>query len=209
MLGLPKSTELNKAIPKKAIFDMFKLSTDEKSLFDSQISRLLIAGEISKNTLPLNNDYNAPNIFIVQIILKTYECDNKNILLLSKLIPHNMLFALMFEDTVRLAVYRAGKVFISDEKPEDEVKLTLAGSTVTGVWENIIEQISGIEKNGAQSLDAAIALEAKKEKLLAKIDSFDKKARKEKQHRRKLEYFEEMKKLKKELETLGKSDMEE
>lgn len=208
MLGLPKSTERNKAMPKKAIFNMFKLSTDERSLFDSQISRLLIAGEISKNTLPLNNDNNDPNIFIVQIILKTHECDNKNILLLSKLIPHNMLFALMFEDMVRLAVYRAGKVFISDEKPEDEVKLTLAGSTVTDVWENIIEQISGIEKNGAQSLDTAIALEAKKEKLLAKINSFDKKARKEKQHRRKLEYFEEMKRLKKELETLGKSDTE-
>lgn len=40
MFGLPKSTEINKQLPKKVIFEKFKPNTTDRKLFDEQISRL-------------------------------------------------------------------------------------------------------------------------------------------------------------------------
>lgn len=51
MLGLPKSTEINKLLPKKAMFDKFKSNAADRKLFDEQISRLTIVAEISPQTV--------------------------------------------------------------------------------------------------------------------------------------------------------------
>lgn len=51
MFGLPRSTEIKKPLPKKAIFDRFKPRPDERKLFDEQINRLVIVAEISPQTL--------------------------------------------------------------------------------------------------------------------------------------------------------------
>ena len=47
MLGLPKSTELNKQLPKKAIFTTFQLSTAEKAKIDADIAKISIVNEVS------------------------------------------------------------------------------------------------------------------------------------------------------------------
>jgi hypothetical protein len=50
MLGLPKATEMNRPLPKKTIFDKFKLDTADRQRFDADIKRLAIVGEISAAT---------------------------------------------------------------------------------------------------------------------------------------------------------------
>ena len=45
MLGLPKATELNKQLPKKAIYAKFKMNTTEKEKIDKDISRITIVNE--------------------------------------------------------------------------------------------------------------------------------------------------------------------
>ena len=42
MLGLPKSTEVNKQLPKKAIYSKFQLNTVAKAKIDADISRITI-----------------------------------------------------------------------------------------------------------------------------------------------------------------------
>ena len=110
MLGLPKSTEINKFLPKKTIFEKFKPTASQRRLFDSQISRLAIVAEISSQTVNFAVGNDVVAIFVVHAILKGPICDKRNIILLSKLINQNMLFALQYETTIQLAVYRAGKV---------------------------------------------------------------------------------------------------
>jgi hypothetical protein len=50
MLGLPKATELNHPLPKKAIFDKFKPSPTDRQRFDAEIRRLAIVHELSPAT---------------------------------------------------------------------------------------------------------------------------------------------------------------
>ena len=40
MLGLPKSTEMNKQLPKKAIYAKFQMNTAAKDKVDADISRM-------------------------------------------------------------------------------------------------------------------------------------------------------------------------
>lgn len=136
-------------------------------------------------------------------MLKAAGCDKKNIALLSKLIDQRMLFALRYQDTVRFAVYRAEKVFFSENKPVDVWKLNLQGIDLGAVWENIIAGIGGIDLSGGKNLDDIIATNERRNKLIKQITTLDKKAMNERQPRRKWEYAEELKRLKTVLEEIN------
>lgn len=202
MFGLPRSTEIKKPLPKKAIFDRFKPKPDERKLFDEQINRLVIAAEISQQTLAVAASPDVSAIYLILVSLKTPECDKKNIALLSKLIDQRMLFVLQYEDTARLAVYRAERVLVSESKPIDEWKLNLCGLDLGGIWENIIAEIGGIDLTEGKSLDETIVANERRDKLKKQIAALEKKAMNEKQPRRKWELVEELKRLKIEMEEL-------
>lgn len=199
MLGLPKATELAKALPKKAIFDRFKPSPTDRKLFDDQINRLSIVAEISPQTVAIKACADVSAVYVVLVTLKTAECDKKNIALLSKLIDQRMLFVLQFGDTARLAVYRAEKVLVSESKPLSEWKLSLSGLDLKAIWENVIAQIGGIDMTGGADLNATIAENDRQEKLQKQITALEKKAMTERQPRRKWEFAEEVRRLKIEL----------
>jgi len=199
MLGLPKATELAKALPKKAIYDRFKPSPTDRKLFDEQINRMSIVHEISPQTVAIKESAGVSAVYVVLVALKTTECDKKNIVLLSKLIDQRMLFVLQSEDTARLAVYRAEKVLMSESKPLADWKLSLNGLDLEAVWENIIAQIGGIDLTDGVDLDVTIAENSRKEKLLKQIAALEKKAMAERQPRRKWELAEEIRRLKIEL----------
>jgi hypothetical protein len=202
MFGLPRSTEIKKPLPKKAIFDRFKPKPDDRKLFDEQINRLVIVAEISPQTLAVNASLDVSAIYLILVSLKTPECDKKNIVLLSKLIDQRMLFVLQYEDTVRLAVYRAERVLVSESKSLHEWKLNLRGLDLGAIWENIIAEIGSIDLTKGKSLDETIIANECREKLKKKIAALEKKAMNEKQPRRKWELVEEVKKLKNEMEEL-------
>lgn len=202
MLGLPKSTEINKPLPKKAVFDKFKPSPADRKLFDEQINRMAIVAEISPQTVSIAASTDIMAFYVILVTLKVPECDKKNIALLSKLIDQRMVFALQYEDTTRLAVYRAERVLISDSKPNDVWKLSLSGLDLGAVWENIIAEVGGIDLAGGKKLDETIAANERREKLMKQIASLEKKAMNERQPRRKWEYVEEIKRLKAQMEVM-------
>lgn len=202
MLGLPKTTEISRQLPKKAIFEKFRPSPTARKLFDEQINRLSIAHEISSQTVAMKQGEKVAAIYVVLVTLKTSECDKKNIALLSKLIAQRMLFVLQYGDSAQLAVYRADKVLISERKPLDEWKLDLSGLNLDAVWDNVIAQIGGINLSTGADLDEVIAKNDRLEKLQKQIAVLEKKAMSEKQPRRKWELAEEIKRLKNELEDI-------
>lgn len=199
MLKLPKTTEISKALPKKAIFDRFKPSPESRRLFDEQISRMSIVHEISPQTTAIKAGEDASAVYVILVTLKTAECSKKNIALLSKLIDQRMLFVLQFADTARLAVYRADNVLISESKPLADWEVPLSGLDLGAVWENIVAQIGGIDLTTGKELNAAIAENKRIEKLQKQIDALEKKVMAERQPRKKWKIAEEIERLKKEL----------
>lgn len=199
MLGLPRATELSKALPKKAIFDRFKPSPTDRRLFDEQINRMSIVAEISSQTVALKASEGISAVYVILVALKTNQCDKKNITLLSKLIDQRMLFVLQSGENARLAVYHAGRVLMSESIPLTDWKLNLSGLDLEAVWENAIAQIGGIDLTGGNALNAAIAENDRREKLTKQITALEKKAMTERQARKKWELAEEIWRLKIEL----------
>ena len=199
MLGLPRATELSKALPKKAIFDRFKPSPTDRRLFDEQINRMSIVAEISPQTVALKASEDISAVYVILVALKTNQCDKKNIALLSKLIDQRMLFVLQSGENARLAVYHAGRVLMSESTPLTDRKLNLSGLDLEAVWENAIAQIGGIDLTGGKALNATIAENDRREKLTKQIMALEKKAMTERQPRKKWEFSEEIRRLKIEL----------
>ena len=197
MLGLPIATEISKALPKKAIFAKFELKPAQRDHFDEDVAKLAIVNIISPTTIPaLLKGEQIECIYIIDVLLKKQDYDPKNIQLLNKLVPQKMVFALRYEDSIQLAINHT-KLICSDWMAAADATLTLTGLNLDRVWENIAICIGDIEVEDGRTLEEQIQVDDVKAKILKQIDMLETKARNEKQPRKKLEYFEEIRKLKK------------
>lgn len=195
MLGLPKSTELSKQLPKKAIYEKFNMNTAAKEKFDADISRINIVAEISSNTVSIAKGETVSAIYVLQVILKQKEFDSKTISQISKLIEQNMLLVLDYDGERKLAIHHT-KLIQSDWKPSDDCFISLTGLNLDTVWENLVTQVGGIEIKQGHSLDEQIAADEQKEKAEREIARLERMARNEKQPKKKFELVQEIKRLK-------------
>ena len=198
MLGLPKSTELSQSLPKTRLFAKFDLRASQKEHFDEDVSRMAIVNVISQRTIPaLLPGKKVESIYVLEVILKRQDYDHKNILLLSMLIPQNIVFLLRFEVKVQLAIFHT-KLLTSDWGPEPEV--ILSGLDLDAVWESIVKMVGTIEVEEGNTLEEQIHYDEERAKLLKRIEELEVKSRAERQPRKKLEMFEELQKLRHQLE---------
>ena len=196
MFGLPISTERKQQLPKKAIYAKFDLKPAQRESFDADISRIDIVAVVSPATIPaLSEGVEVKEFYVLDVQLKRKEYDEKNILLLTKLIPQNMVFALRYDNQVQFAIFHA-KLFQSVWQPIEQAKLQLFGLSLDSVWENLVKEIGQIEVVAGSTLADQIVADEKRAKLLAQIAMLERKMANEKQPRRKREYFEQIKKLK-------------
>ena len=198
VLNLPKSTELNKMLPKKAIYAKFLMSPTAKAKFDADISRINIVGEISSNTTGIAQGQTVSSIFVLQVILKQKNFQQNTIAQISKLIDQNMLLILEHEGQQKLAIYHT-KLIQTDWVPADACTIELKGLDLDSVWENFITQVGGITIQQGNTLDQQIAVDEKKAKLEKEIAKLEKQAKAEKQPKKKFELVQQINILKKEL----------
>lgn len=196
MFKLPDSTRVQKQLPKKAIYLKFEMKASQRDNFDADIARIDIIGVVSPATIPaLAVGEAVKEFYVLNVQLKRSEYDNKNIELLSKLIPQKMILALQFEDKVRFVVHHT-KLISSVWQHVEKAKLILSGLNLDIVWEKLVKEIGNISVENGKTLIGQIAENDQKAKLLAKINALERKMASEKQSRRKREYFEQIKNLK-------------
>lgn len=195
MLGLPKSTELSKQLPKKAIYLKFNMNTAAKDKFDADISRITIVSEISPVTTTIASGDSISAIYVLLVSLKHKDYNEATIAQISKLINQSMVLLLECGSEHRLAVYHT-KLIQSEWMPADDCKLSLKGLNMDDVWDNLVIQIGNIEVEGEHSLEEQIAHDEKKSQILKEIERLDALARKENQPKKKMEFFEKIQKLK-------------
>lgn len=192
MLGLPKATEISQQLPKKTIFAKFGLKPAQREHFDDDISRMLIVNAISPTTIPtLRKGSEVECIYVVEVMLKKPDYDPKNLLLLCGLISQRMVFALRYADQLQLAISHT-KLITGRWQNQEAVSLQLQGIDLDEVWDNLVIAIGEIGIEDDHSLEEQIAIDEAKRNLLKEIEQLEKKARNEKQPRKKLELFEEL-----------------
>jgi hypothetical protein len=198
MLGLPKSTELSKQLPKKAIYLKFNMNTAAKDKFDADISRITIISEISPATTTIAAGESISAIYVLLVSLKHKDYSEATIAQLNRLINQSMVLLLECGTERRLAVYHT-KLIQGEWQNADDCKLQLKGLNLDDVWNNIVVQIGSIDVETGNSLEEQIAVDERKAKLLKEIERLDALARKEKQPKKKFELAQRIRELEKEI----------
>lgn len=194
MLGLPKATELNKKLPKTAVYAKFQMDAAEKAKIDADISRITIVNEVSATKVNIAPGEKVQAFFVLQVMLKRREFNERTLIVLSKLIPQNMVLLLEYDGQAKLAVYHT-KLLQTPWGDPDSLSLAIQGLTMDAVWENVIVQIGGIHLQAGNTLDQQIAQDEQKAKLEKEIARLQKQLWAEKQPKKKFELMQKIKRL--------------
>lgn len=196
MYGLPASTIVNKPLYKKAVFEKFNLKTAERDRFDADVSRMAIVAYVAPSKIPaLHEGQDVKEFYVLQVQLKQRDYDTKNILLLLKLIPQKMVFAMEYDEEVQFCIFHT-RLQQSEWKHASEAEIPLKGLTFDDVWNNLVAEIGGLDNASEETLEQQIIHREEREKLLQQITSLEKRCRAEKQTRKKYELHQKLQELK-------------
>lgn len=199
MFGLPASTAINKPLYKKAVFEKFNLKTAERERFDADISKMALVAQVSTSRVPaLKEGLEIKGFYVLQVILKRKEYDVKNILLLQKLIPQKIVYALQYEEQTQLCVFHT-RLQQSDWMPTETASIPLNGLSLDDVWNNIVATIGGLDTQAEETIEEQIINREQREKMLRQIEMLEKQCRTERQTRKKYELHQQIIKLKEDL----------
>ena len=219
MLSLPRTTELNRRIPKNKFYEKLPVSPETKRLFIDQIKNVIWRNKIASTTANIAPGEKVTEIEVFEIQLNNKMLDEKVLKIIDEGILYHIVFVLHYEEQIQIwASYKEPKKKNDNQSKvtaychtdwiqEDEYSFGLTGVNLDKVYENLFREIAGdqIDSNATQNeynLKDAIELTKKKKDLEKKINKLKTQVKKEKQFNKQIELNDELKKLKKEYEKL-------
>ena len=210
MLGLPKSTEFNKRIPKQKFYENLSVTPAIKTVFTEQIKIIYWRNKLAATTLNLAPGKLVTEIEVFEIRLTSPDLDEDILRLIDREIPYHILFLLEYDGKCQAAMgYKeaagSGKAAFKVEcyyrtewLTAQELSLHLEGLTIDAVYENFIRQIAGGQLTGSENttLKESVEQQKQREQIEKQIAALETKMKKEKQLNRKMELKAEIKKLK-------------
>lgn len=218
MLGLPKSTEFNKRIPKQKFYDNLTVSPTLKRSFVDQIRIIYWANKIASSTLNLAEGKNVTEIEVFHIQLNQETLDENVLKQIDREIPYHILFVLEYDGKYKAVIgykeaagsgkasFKVDRYYQTEWLPETNLPVHLDGLNIDAVYENFVRQIAGDVLQAAtpqESLKESVARDDRRDALQKQINKLQAKIRKEKQLNRQMEMNAELKKLRRELEELN------
>ena len=216
MLGLPKSTEFNKRIPKQKFYDNLNVSPALKRSFIDQIKVIYWANKIAAATLNLAEGKNVTEIEVFEVRLNVPTLDEAVLKQIDREVPYHILFIMEYEDKYKAVIgykeessgntaFKVNRYYSTEWMDEDALPLKLEGLSVDSVYENFVRQIAGnalAASTSGETLKESVDRDEKRQAIQTQIAKLQKKIKSEKQLNNQMELNAQLKKLKKELEVL-------
>ena len=216
MLGLPKTTEFNKRIPKQKFYENLSVTPATKKAFTEQIKIIYWRNKLAATTLNLAPGEQVTEIEVLEVRLNAPDLDENVLRLIDREIPYHILFLLEYDGKYQAAVgykeaagsgkaaFKVDRYYRTDWLVEEELPLHLEGLTIDTVYENLIRQIAGDSLSGGEdtTLKESVEHQKKREQMEKQIATLEAKMKKEKQLNRKMELKAEIKKMRIEWEGL-------
>ena len=199
MLGLPRETEVNKQIYKKALFLMNStLKPKERDNFNDTIQSIRIVNELSSRNIAVAEGKDIKSIFVIEVILKDYEPNVHSIELLFQMIRQNIILVLRYEDSERLAI-KCQNIFFT-EWSKSGYSLNMEGLTLDDIWANFVTQISGVKARDGESIQDAVTRTLREEEIRKQIQTLEALMRKTKTKTKQFDIHTKILTLKEQLE---------
>ncbi|MBR0425411.1 MAG: DUF4391 domain-containing protein [Clostridia bacterium] len=216
MLQLPKSTEYNKRIPKQKFYENLPVTPAIKRVFVEQIRTIIWRNKIAAITMNLAEGDAVKELEVFEIQLNSPVLDESVLKQMDQVIPYHILFLLTFEDKVQAWIgykeaaqsgtnaFKVSGYYHTDWLKEADMQLRIEGLSTDAVYENLVRQIAGdeLQTQNGDTLQETVERTKQRADIEKKIAALEAKIRKEKQLNRQMELNAEVKKLRKELETV-------
>ena len=216
MLGLPKSTEFNKRIPKQKFYEHLSVTPAIKAAFAEQIKIIYWRNKLAASTLNLAPGELVTEIEVIELRLTSPALDENVLRLIDREIPYHILFLLEYDGKYQAAMgykeaagsgkaaFKVDRYYRTEWLTEEELPLHLEGLTIDAVYENFIRQIAGEKLTGDENttLKESVEHQKQREQIEKQIATLETKMKQEKQLNRKMELKAGIKKLKNEWKDL-------
>ena len=218
MLGLPKTTEFNKRIPKQKFYENINVTPALRRIFVEQIKVVYWRNKIAPSTINLEAGNDVTEIEVFEVKLNRVPLDVSVLRQIDKEIPYHIIFLLEFEGKYQAwtaykekagsgsSAFKVDTYYHTDWLLEDMLVLKLDGLNMDSVYENYVRQIAGdalhVASSETESLKESVERSKQIQLLQKQVVTLQKKIRKEKQLNRQIELNAELKCLRKEISEL-------
>lgn len=216
MIGLPKSTEFNRRIPKQKFYENLTISPALKRVFIDQIKMIYWRNKIAATTMNLAAGETVTEIEIFEVKLTEPKLEESVLRQIDKEIPYHIVFLLEYDGKYQAwtaykeaaasgnNAFKVGTYYHTEWLYEDELPLKIEGLSIDKVYENYVRQIAGdaLQLEKQESLKESVNRDVRRQELKKQIESLQAKIHKEKQLNKQVQLNTELKKRKKELEDL-------
>lgn len=217
MLGLPKTTEFNKRIPKQKFYENLNVTPAMKKFFVEQIKVIHWKNKIAATTTNLAEGKDVTELEIFQIKMNGNQMDEIVLKQIDREIPYHILFLLEYEGKYQAwigykeaaasgnAAFKVNKYYHTEWLEEERLPLMLEGLDVDAVYENFVRQIAGDQLQAAEageSLKENVERDEQIQALKKQITALQAKIRREKQLNKQMQMNKDLKQLKKQLEEM-------
>lgn len=221
MIGLPKSTEFNRFIPKQKFYkDLYthtSIPSKTKNYFVKQIKSITWENKIDYTTMNITKGSSVEEIEVFRVELHDYEIDDSVIYIIDENIPYHILFVFEYNNKKKYSLsykeinrdartINIHKIFHSDWVSEDENFLKLSGINLDNMYENLLNSISNneLDKFLGDTLKEKVLSSIEYKKIQKQVRNLSKKVKNEKQFNRQVELNAELKELKKKINSMLK-----
>jgi len=202
MLGLPRSTEVNRRIAKEKLYQNTTLTPQSREMIKDQIESVFWRNKLAESTMAISAGETVVEIQIFEIKLRQKELDKRILPAIAKAIPYKILFILVFGDEAQAWIEASGTFYNTDWQSLDGFMLKFEGLNLDAVYENLARQISGGRLGTDSDIEEAVDRDKQRQKLERDIAVLEKKLLREKQFNKQVELNGELKRLRKESEDL-------
>ena len=218
MLGLPKTTEFNKRIPKQKFYENINVTPALRRIFVEQIKVVYWRNKIAPSTINLEDGNDVTEIEVFEVKLNRVPLDVSVLRQIDKEIPYHIIFLLEYEGKYQAwtaykekagsgsSAFKVDTYYHTDWLLEDVLVLKLDGLNMDSVYENYVRQIAGdalhVASSETESLKESVERSKQIQLLQKQVVTLQKKIRKEKQLNRQIELNAELKCLRKEISEL-------
>ena len=217
MLGLPKTTEFNRRIPKAKFYENINITSSLKRLFVDQVKNVYWRNKIASTTTNLIEGKYVTEIEVFEINLNSLQVDIDLLKSIDNVIPYHILYILEYngkyqawigykESTnIEKKISKVDRYYHTNWLEETELIVKVEGLNLDDVYENLVRQIAGDKlqsDNSTKTLKQSVERDKEIETLQKQISILQNKIRKEKQLNKQMEMNTELKKLKSILEKI-------
>lgn len=214
MIGLPKSTEFNKRIPKQKFYENMDISPALKRIFVEQVRIIYWKNKIATATTNLASGTDVTELEVLEVRLTSPVLDDSLLRQIDREIPYHILFLLEYQGKYQAWIgykeaaasgnkaFKVNGYYHTEWFAEDELPIKMEGLNVDAVYENFVRQIAGDKLKtevAGESLKESVTREEQKQTLQKQIDNLKGKIRREKQLNKQMQMNRELKRLRKEL----------